>query len=92
MHLTDYHSKYFAYELTKRCPSDSVEKLASAVAGAQVVCSAFGGRREGYPSLTVKNIPKAILGRCEWGKDDYSLAVKALPEASPEPGQQELAL
>jgi adenine-specific DNA-methyltransferase len=36
MNLTDYHAKYFAYELTKRCPSDSVEKLASAVAGAQV--------------------------------------------------------
>jgi adenine-specific DNA-methyltransferase len=27
MHLTDYHAKYFAYELTKRCPSDSTEKL-----------------------------------------------------------------
>lgn len=36
MLLTDYHAKYFAYELTKRCPSDSVEKLASTVAGAQV--------------------------------------------------------
>lgn len=36
MHLTDYHAKYFAYELTKRFPSDSVEKLAGAVAGAQV--------------------------------------------------------
>jgi len=34
--LTDYHPKYFAYELTKRCSSDSVEKLAGAVAGAQV--------------------------------------------------------
>lgn len=34
--LTPYHAKYFAYELTKRCSSDSVEKLASAVAGAQV--------------------------------------------------------
>jgi hypothetical protein len=21
--ITDYHAKYFAYELTKRCPSDS---------------------------------------------------------------------
>jgi len=28
MNLTDYHAKYFAYELTKRRPSDSVEKLA----------------------------------------------------------------
>ncbi|MEO6752367.1 MAG: SNF2-related protein [Chthoniobacteraceae bacterium] len=36
MTLTDYHAKYFAHELTKRCPSDSVEKLAGAVAGAQV--------------------------------------------------------
>ncbi len=34
--LTDYHAKYLAYELTKRCPSDSVEKLAGAVASAQV--------------------------------------------------------
>jgi len=36
VNLTDYHAKYFAYELTKRCPSDSMEKLAGAVAGAQV--------------------------------------------------------
>jgi len=36
MQLTDYHAKYFAYELTKRCSSDSMEKLAGAVAGAQV--------------------------------------------------------
>ena len=36
MHLTDYHSKYFAHELTKRCAPDSVEKLAGAVASAQV--------------------------------------------------------
>ena len=36
MRLTDYHAKYYAYELTKRCPSDSAEKLAGAVASAQV--------------------------------------------------------
>jgi superfamily II DNA or RNA helicase len=36
MNLTDYHAKYFAYELTKRCASDSLEKLAGAVASAQV--------------------------------------------------------
>src|SRR5215212_11399307 len=34
--ITDYHAKYFAYELTKRHPSDSLEKLAGAVASAQV--------------------------------------------------------
>ena len=36
MGLTPYHAKYYAYALTKRCASDSMEKLASAVAGAQV--------------------------------------------------------
>ena len=36
MSLTAYHAKYFAHELTRRCPSDSDEKLAGAVAGAQV--------------------------------------------------------
>ena len=34
--LTDYHAKYFAHELTKRCPSDSVEKLARRCVDAQV--------------------------------------------------------
>jgi ERCC4-related helicase len=36
INLTDYHAKYFAYELTKRCASDSVEKLATALVDAQV--------------------------------------------------------
>src|SRR5438105_15333737 len=34
--ITPYHAKYYAHELTKRCPSDSLEKLAGAVASAQV--------------------------------------------------------
>lgn len=36
MQLTEYHAKYFAYELTRRHSSDSLEKLAGAVASAQV--------------------------------------------------------
>ena len=34
--ITDHQAKYLAYELTRRCSSDSLEKLAGAVAGAQV--------------------------------------------------------
>src|SRR5205809_4308260 len=34
--ITNYHAKYYAHELTKRCSSDSIEKLAGAVASAQV--------------------------------------------------------
>src|ERR1700677_2151951 len=36
MKITDHHAKYFAYELTKRCPSDSLEKLSSTLSNAQV--------------------------------------------------------
>src|ERR1039458_10054832 len=34
--LTAYHAKYFAHELTKRCPSDSLQKLSASLADAQV--------------------------------------------------------
>jgi len=36
MRLTDYHAKYYAHELTKRCPSDNLEKLAASLVDAQV--------------------------------------------------------
>ncbi len=55
-----------------------------------VVCTSFRGSKEGYPNLTVKKIPKAVLNRCEWGHDDYSLRVENLPDAPLEPGQQDI--
>src|SRR5271170_2477936 len=36
MRLTDFHSTFYAHELTKRCASDSIEKLAGALVDAQV--------------------------------------------------------
>lgn len=36
MDLTDHQAQYLAFDLTRRCPSDSVEKLAGTVASAQV--------------------------------------------------------
>lgn len=89
MQLTDYYAKYFAYELAKRCPSDSMEKLAGAVAGhCQQLSDEVGADR--YPNLTVKKIPTQVLSRCEWGHDDYSLQVENLPKAPPKPGQAKL--
>ena len=34
--ITDYHIKYYANELRRRCPSDSIEKLTSTLMDAQV--------------------------------------------------------
>lgn len=34
--ITDFHAKYLAHELTRRCASDSVEKLTAVLSDAQV--------------------------------------------------------
>lgn len=83
----------FIYTTTANLSHDQLQELSDEVGPERsllVVCSAFRGRKEGYPNLTVKKIPNAVLSRCEWGKDDYSLKVENLPKAPPEPGQQEL--
>ncbi|VTS04868.1 site-specific DNA-methyltransferase [Tuwongella immobilis] len=47
-----------------------------------VLCCAFRGKADRWPNLTVKKIPKAVLHKCEWGHDDYSLKVENLPRAA----------
>nr|WP_242041766.1 site-specific DNA-methyltransferase [Alkalinema sp. FACHB-956] len=48
-----------------------------------VLCSAFRGKTDQFPNLTVRKIPKQVLDRCEWGKDDYSLQIENLPQSPP---------
>jgi adenine-specific DNA-methyltransferase len=38
-----------------------------------------------YPNITVKKIPKILLGRCEFGKEDYSLNIINMPVDPDEP-------
>lgn len=54
-----------------------------------ICCKGFSSG-EKWPNLTVKKIPKAVLDKCEYGHDDYSLNVKNLPMAAPELQQGEL--
>jgi len=46
-----------------------------------VCCGAFRGNQDHFPNLTLKKIPNAVLNRCEWGRDDYSLKIASLPPA-----------
>lgn len=47
-----------------------------------VLCSAYrAANGDAYPNLTIKKIPLAVLSRCEYGHDDYSLQVANLPVA-----------
>jgi adenine-specific DNA-methyltransferase len=50
-----------------------------------VCCKAFRADPDAFPNLTIRKIPQAVLRKCEWGKDDYSLNVANLPEAPREP-------
>ncbi|MFC5455984.1 site-specific DNA-methyltransferase [Prosthecobacter fluviatilis] len=83
----------FIYTTTANLSHAQLQQLSDEVGPERsllVVCSAFRGRKEGYSNLTVKKIPKAVLTRCEWGKDDYSLKVENLPQAPAKPGQMSL--
>ena len=83
----------FIYVTTANLTHAQLQQLSDEVGSGRsllVVCSAFRGRKDGYGNLTVKKIPKAVLSRCEWGKDDYSLKVENLPKAPPPRGQMDL--
>lgn len=46
-----------------------------------VCCKAFNADADAFDNLTIKKIPHAVLTKCEWGRDDYSLNVADLPMA-----------
>jgi adenine-specific DNA-methyltransferase len=62
---------------------EQLEALSHEVGGKRtllVCCGAFRVRPDAFENLTLKKIPNAILHRCEWGRDDYSLAVSQLQD------------
>lgn len=78
----------FIYVTTQTLTREQLQKLCEDVGENRsllVCCSAFRVRDlTQFPNLTVKKIPKMVLNRCEWGKDDYSLEIKNLPSPPPE--------
>jgi adenine-specific DNA-methyltransferase len=82
----------FIYVTTQNLSHEQLEALSEEVGENRtllVVCSAFRGKKEGYPNLTVKKIPKAVERRCEWDHDDYSLNIENLPKAPEKPKKPE---
>ena len=85
--------KDFIYVTTANLNHDQLQQLSDEVGPDRtllVLCTAFRARSDRYPNLTVKKIPKAVLARCEWDHDDYSLSVENLPKAPPQKGQIDL--
>lgn len=55
-----------------------------------VCCKAFKANTDAFPNLTITKIPRAVLSKCEWDKDDYSLNVANLqPITAAEPVEKD---
>jgi adenine-specific DNA-methyltransferase len=74
----------FIYVTTQTLGREQLAQLSEEVGPDRsllVCCAAFRANPDEFPNLTLKKIPHAVLHRCEWGRDDYSLAVSQLAEA-----------
>lgn len=54
-----------------------------------ICCGAFKCKPDRFANLTIKKIPKSVLNKCEWGRDDYSLEISNLPPAPESPQSPE---
>lgn len=80
----------FIYVTTQSLTHDQLAAISEDVGDERtllVCCKAFHANADAFPNLTIRKIPQAVLRKCEWGKDDYSLNIANLPEASQEPDQ-----
>ena len=76
----------FIYVTTQSLGREQLAQLSDEVGPERtllICCTAFRAQASEFANLTIKKIPKAVLHRCEFGKDDYSLQVASLPQAAP---------
>jgi adenine-specific DNA-methyltransferase len=77
----------FIYVTTQMMTKEMLTKISDEVGPNRsllICCGAFRCDVGQFENLTVRKIPKAVLRKCEWGRDDYSLEVSNLPDAPPE--------
>lgn len=78
----------FIYVTTQSLTHEQLAAISAEVGDERtllVCCKAFRANADAFANLTIRKIPQAVLRKCEWGKDDYSLNVANLPVAPPEP-------
>jgi len=83
----------FIYVTTGSLSHDQLRLIGEEVGSQRsllICCKAFMADTEAFPNLTLKKIPRAILGKCEWDHDDYSFSINLMAEdASEEPLEDE---
>ncbi|MGR5256990.1 site-specific DNA-methyltransferase [Vibrio aestuarianus] len=71
------------YVTTQSLSVDKLEALSEEVGSDRtllVMCGAFRCEAGRFANLTLKKLPKAILDKCQFGQDDYSLNVANLTD------------
>lgn len=88
--------KAFIYVTTNYMRKKNLAAISERLgAGCQLLicCKAFEKASvDSFDNLTVKKIPDAVLKKCEWGHDDYSLNVENLPMAKEEETVEQMEL
>lgn len=72
----------FIYVTTQSLTHEACAKIAQDVGPDRsllICCKAYSAEAEAFENLTLVKIPSAILQKCEWGRDDYSLNIQNLP-------------
>lgn len=73
----------FLYVTDQNLGSDQLQFLSDDVGPHRtllICCRAWRGNLDRFTNITLKKIPQAVLRKCEWGRDDYSLNVEAVAE------------
>lgn len=74
----------FIYTTTQFVTAEALDKIHEQLQSEEsllICCKAFQPECKGrHANITLKKIPQMLLGRCEFGKDDYSLNIVHLPK------------
>ena len=56
-----------------------------------ICCTSFQREcKQAFNNISIKKIPQMLLGRCEFGKDDYSLNIISAPEVESDEDAEEM--
>ena len=74
----------YIYTTTQFLTVESLDAISETMQDGEsllICCTAFQKECQNHaPNITVKKIPQMLLGRCEFGKDDYSLNIIDMPQ------------
>lgn len=88
--------KDFIFTTTQFITVQMLDRLAEELKEGEsllVCCKSFAkGCTNRHSNITIKKIPQMLLGRCEFGKDDYSFNIVNLPHEEGEEETKEISI